>query len=128
MVTRINPLADLGDFQPKPKAKPEERRVAPEVIEQLAKDNNFPSRQAPQSSARASAPAPAPVSVPNPTVASVRRYRTGRNVQKNIKATAETIDALNRKADELGVPLGEVVRRGLIALEVLEKQGLSVDS
>lgn len=122
MVTRINPLSDLGDFQPKQKSKPEEKRVSPEQIEQLAKDNNFPSRQASLSPSRASAPpaTPAPVSI--------RRYRTGRNVQKNIKATAETIDTLNRKADQLGVPLGEVVRRGLIALEVLERHGLTLDS
>lgn len=117
MSTRINPLGDLNDFQPKPRT-PEKKRVEPAVIEQLAKDNNFPSRQPSKSSDRASAPIPV-TSLPNQ-----RRYRTGRNVQKNIKATAETIDALNRKADELAVPLGEVVRRGLIALEVLEKHGL----
>jgi len=122
MSTRINPLGDLDDFQPKPRSAPEKRRVEPEVIDQLAQDNGFPSRQPAKSSGRASAPAPAA------TLPSQRRYRTGRNVQKNIKATAETIDALNRKADELSVPLGEVVRRGLIALEVLEKHGLTLDS
>ncbi|MGA4422934.1 hypothetical protein ACI2UY_22600 [Ralstonia nicotianae] len=120
MTGRINPLGDLGDFQTKPKAsKPERRRVAPEVIDQLARDNGFPSRQPLQA-----APEPAQTT----TVPGIRRYRTGRNVQKNIKATVETIDALNRKADDLGVPLGEVVRRGLIALEVLEKHGLTLDS
>ena len=36
MSTRINPLADLNDFQPKPKSTPEQKRVEPAVIEQLA--------------------------------------------------------------------------------------------
>jgi hypothetical protein len=102
---RVSPFGDLGDFAPSPaKTKPAPKAV----IEQVAADNGFPSRQPAKP-----AEAPAAQSAPRQQ----RRYTTGRNQQINIKAKAETIDRLYRIADAQGVPLGEVLERALDALE-----------
>jgi hypothetical protein len=107
MSERVNPFGDLGDFAPAPvKQKPPVDERA--VIEQVAAENNFPSRQPSR---------PPATPGPSPTVRGQRRYTTGRNKQINIKATDQTIDRLYRAADELGVPLGEVLARALEALE-----------
>jgi hypothetical protein len=115
MNERVNPFGDLRDFAPAPvKQKPPVDERA--VIEQVAAENNFPSRHP-------SKPPAAPY--PSSVLRTQRRYTTGRNMQINIKATAQTIDRLHRVADELGVPLGEVLAR---ALEALEQGRKSVDS
>lgn len=96
---RVSPFGDLSSFPTKDKkgsSSPDEKAV----IEQIAADHGFPSRQAAKS-----------VSKPQ------RRHRTGRNQQINIKATADTIERMNRIADELRIPLGEVLERALKALE-----------
>ncbi len=49
----------------------------------------------------------------------LRRRRTGRNAQFNIKAKPETIEAYCRIADEHGWGLGETLE---YAVELLEKQ------
>lgn len=104
MSDRVNPFGDLNDFAPtQPKAK-SLKPVEKAIIDQVAADNGFPSRQASKSEAE---PAPR----------KQRRYTTGRNQQINIKATAETIDRLNAIADRMNVPLGEVLARALNALE-----------
>lgn len=101
-MSRVDPLANLDDFQPAAKpAKP----VVRKHIDQLAAQEGFPSRQA-------TAAAPAPVSP------RARRYTTGRNQQINIKATAETVARLNAYADQHQMPLGEVLRVAMDALEV----------
>ena len=46
-----------------------------------------------------------------------RRYRTGRNVQLNIKARAEAIEAFYALADRTGLVLGETFERAVSALE-----------
>jgi len=99
---RVNPFGPgaLDDFAP----APAKRKPVQEVIEQVAADNNFPSRQPAKAAA---APAPR----------QQRRYTTGRNQQINIKATAETIEKFYRIADEQRVPLGEILERALTALE-----------
>lgn len=101
---RVNPFGDLNDFEP---AQPMERRPKPvekAVIDQVAAENGFPSRQAVK---------PKAISAPKKQ----RRYTTGRNQQINIKATAETIDRLNAMADRMNAPLGEVLARAIDALE-----------
>ena len=103
MIDRVNPFGDLDDFAPTPavqKPKPEKA-----VIDQVAADNGFPSRQ----------PKAAPQSRPQ------RRYVTGRNQQINVKATSETIDEFYRIADDLNLPLGEVLKRALEALRKATK-------
>lgn len=99
---RVSPFGDLTDFTPTSyKDKQASSVVEKKVIDQVAADNGFPSRQAVKSAPKHAQ----------------RRYRTGRNQQINIKATSETIDRMNRIADELEVPLGEVLERALDALQ-----------
>src|ERR1700675_121405 len=90
----------LPSFAVKPKA---DKPVAEETIARIAEANNFPSRQAPK-----------------PTKAERRKprtYRTGRNQQFNAKATPETIQRFYKLADDKSVPLGELLKRGLDALD-----------
>jgi len=104
-MTRVNPLDDLADFVPKPAGDRNRKNVPPEVIDTIAAENNFPSRQP---VAKEAAPKQKPQ----------RRYMTGRNQQINIKATTDTIERLYRMADDLRVPLGEVLERAINALEI----------
>jgi hypothetical protein len=107
MNTRVNPFANLSDppvFTTKEKPR---TPVQKETIERIATENNFPSRQAAKSSS------------------AVRRkpriYRTGRNQQFNAKATPETIARFYKLANEKNVPLGELLR---LALDALDREGL----
>lgn len=102
-MTRANPFDDLGDFKPEARPKP----VAPEVIDEIARDSGFLSRQ----------PSPQPVSAP---LSKPRRYTTGRNQQINVKAKPETIARFYKLADERRVPLGELLELALVALGGLE--------
>ena len=104
---RANPFADIDSlpaFGTKSKAPTSVPREQTERIEQIAEANNFPSRQ----------PARTPAAR---TAAKQRRYKTGRNQQINIKATGETIEKFLKTADERHVPLGELLRLALDALE-----------
>ena len=104
---RANPFANLDElpkFEPKPKNAPMARQ---EQIEQLAEASGFPSRQPVQRAPAA------------PRRPSGRRYKTGRNQQINIKATAEVIERLYTLADKKRVPLGELLEQALNALEAL---------
>jgi len=103
--TRADPF-DLSDFQPTPPKRPA-IVVRKDAIRQISEDNNFPSRAA----ERAKPVAKAVVQ---------RRRRTGRNVQFNIKATAETIARFTAVADKRGVPFGELLDQLLDAAEASE--------
>jgi hypothetical protein len=101
--TRANPFADiekLPTFEPKPKAA---NSVANEQIDRIAEANGFPSRQAARP--------------PTARRQAGRRYKTGRNQQINIKATAQVIERLYKMADAKRVPLGELLEQALNALE-----------
>ena len=78
------------------------------MIDRIAEENNFPSRQAPKGPATPSR--------------KQRRYRTGRNRHLGIKATEETLERYYKAADERNVPLGELLR---LALDALEREGAS---
>jgi hypothetical protein len=111
MSGRVNPFATLAEapvFTTKPR---KEKPIETEAIDRIAKENNFPSRQAPKPQKE--------------TRRKPRRYTTGRNQQLNIKATGETIDRFLKQADARGVPLGEALR---LATEALEREGASVAS
>ncbi|MGA8598130.1 MAG: hypothetical protein WB676_25715 [Bryobacteraceae bacterium] len=112
MTTRVNPFENLTEPPPvfAPKAKPE-KPVYKAAIEKIADDNNFPSRQATK---------PVKAASRKP-----RRYRTGRDQHLGIKATAETRDRLYKAADERNVPLGELLR---LALDALERAGGSTEA
>jgi hypothetical protein len=108
MSARVDPFATLKDppvFATKPKA---ETPVQQEAIERIAEQNNFPSRQAPR--------------VAKEPKRKRRVHRTGRNQQFNAKATPETIDRFYKLANEKSVPLGELLR---LALDALEREGAS---
>lgn len=104
---RVDPFAVLKEPLPSFTTKPKtDKPVAKETIERIAEENNFPSRQAPKS--------------PKVERRKPRIYRTGRNQQFNAKATPETIQRFYKSADEKHVPLGEMLKQGLDALEIVE--------
>lgn len=103
MSERVNPFANVKEppvFTTKPKP---EKPVEEETIARIAEQNNFPSRQATK---------PAKVERRKPRV-----YRTGRNQQFNAKVTVETMNKIYKLADERKVPIGELLRLSLDALE-----------
>lgn len=51
------------------------------------------------------------------TTLNVRRHRTGRNVQLNLKVTAEVQANFYAIADKLDLPLGAVLEKALASLE-----------
>jgi RNA polymerase-interacting CarD/CdnL/TRCF family regulator len=98
---RMNPFADveaLPTFTPKAKTV---QSVATEQIDQIAAANGFPSRSAGRTPSRRAG----------------RRYKTGRNQQINIKATAQVIARLYQMADARQIPLGELLEKALEALQ-----------
>ena len=105
MNERVNPFATMAEppvFTTKTKM---EKPVTAEIIERIAEENNFPSRQATK------------------TLKEPRRkrrvYTTGRNRQFNIKATSETVDRFYKMADERTVPLCELLEQALDALDTV---------
>jgi hypothetical protein len=111
MNERVNPFAMLKEapaFSTKPKP---EKPVEVEVLNQIAEDNNFTSRQAPKAAKKAERRKP-------------RIHRTGRNVQFNTKATAEYIAKFYRLADEKKVTVGECFE---MAVDALEREGVSAE-
>lgn len=103
-MSRANPLdtLNLDEFQPKapePKSKPER-----EEIGKIAKENGFPSRQA-------------PVDKPAEDRPRQHYFRTGRNKQINVKGSPECDDHLQRLVTELNVPKGVILEEALKALE-----------
>jgi hypothetical protein len=92
----------LGEFKPKAPARPEQVRG-------VAEQAGFHSRE----------PKVAPTDPPpaGPERREPRRYRTGRNVQLNLKVRQEAVDAFYRLADERGWVLGEAFERAVSALE-----------
>lgn len=112
---RANPFADLGGLPTfEPKSKAPGSPVARERIEQIAEAHDFPSRQAQTRSPSSAAPKP-----------QRRRYKTGRNQQLNVKATAQVIERFYKLADQRRVPLGELLDQ---ALSALEKSAAPVDT
>lgn len=90
---------DLSSFKPKAAAKPEQ-------VRDVAEQAGFRSREA------------APhLATPEPAPREPRRYRTGRNVQLNLKVRRETVDAFYKIADAQGWVLGEAFERAVAALQ-----------
>jgi hypothetical protein len=94
---------DVSGFTPKAPARPEQVRG-------VAESAGFHSREP-----AAAAPAP-------PARREQRRYRTGRNVQLNLKVRQEDMDAFYRLADESGQVLGEVFADAITALQQVREQ------
>lgn len=100
-MSRVDPLDTLKSFEPKAPTEHKAKQSNAEV-EQMANEHGFVGRQA--------SPLPAPVE------RSKRRFKTGRNIQINIKGEQETKDELYRMADDIDQPLGETLKRALAAL------------
>ena len=94
---RVNSFAeisDLSDLQPK---KIDKKKPTKADVDKIAADAGFPSRQAPADRRK--------------------RYRTGRNLQLNIKVTANANDEFYKLADLLELPLGAVFEMAVDALK-----------
>lgn len=91
---------DLSGFAPKPAAPAEQVRG-------IAEQAGFRSRD----------PAPPAAAMPEAGRRSPRRYRTGRNVQLNLKVRQEAADAFYALADAQGWVLGEAFEQAIAALE-----------
>lgn len=88
MTNRADPLGDISDFAPAPP------RPKPPVatVRKVAAANGFtPSRPAPR--------------------LQQRRYRTGRNIQLNLKVTAATMAKFTALADREGWSLAETLEQ-----------------
>lgn len=94
---------DLSGFAPK--AARDIQAPPADAIRAVSEAARFPSREA------------KPTPVPPPARREQRRHRTGRNVQFNIRARQETIDAFLAIADRKGWVLGEVLEHAVAALE-----------
>jgi hypothetical protein len=99
---------DLSGFEPRKEKRGGD--AAPDTIRAISEASNFRSREPvvpvnelPAKEDHASKRVP-------------RRYRTGRNVQLNIKVSPETIDAFYALADREGRVLGETLERAVDAL------------
>lgn len=92
-------------FRPKPPSRPSAAPATPiEQVRAVSEAANFRSREP--------KPAPAP-----PQRREQRRHRTGRNVQLNIKARAEAVEAFYAITDEQKWVLGETFERAIEALK-----------
>jgi hypothetical protein len=116
---------DLSGFAPKP--GPDAAAPSPEQVRAVAEAAQFRSREpAPPAIPLAAAPvvpsvapsaAPPVAAEPAPARRPPRRHRTGRNVQFNVKASQETIDAFYAISDAQGWVLGETLEHALAALQ-----------
>ncbi|MBP1806918.1 hypothetical protein [Rubellimicrobium aerolatum] len=92
---------DLSEFKPKPPARAEE-------VREVARKAGFSSREPSPPD-----PMPEPEPEPEPVRREQRRYRTGRNVQLNLKVRQEDMDAFYQLADQEGIVLGEAFARAV---------------
>lgn len=98
---------DVSGFTPRSPKAPE-KKIPAEAVRAISEAANFPSREA--------VPPPAPV--PKLEVKrELRRYRTGRNVQLNIKVSPETLETFYNIADREGWVLGEALEHAVKALQ-----------
>jgi hypothetical protein len=100
-MSRVDPLDTLKSFEPKAATEQKTKQSKAEV-EAMANQHGFVGRSV--------VPAALPVE------RSKRRFKTGRNIQINIKGEQETKDELYRVADDIDQPLGETLKRALAAL------------
>jgi hypothetical protein len=94
---------DLGGFVPR--TAKDENAPAPQQVRAVTEAANFRSREpsAPKAEVKAKRAA--------------RRYRTGRNVQFNVKALQETVDAFYAVTEAKGWVLGYTLQRAIEALQ-----------
>jgi hypothetical protein len=109
------PEIDISGFEPRKIAKPTAR---PDEVKAISETANFVSREPAAPSLKGAPTARASREAQKePVPREPRRHRTGRNIQLNIKARAETIDRFYAIADLHGWVLGETFERAIAALE-----------
>jgi hypothetical protein len=94
---------DLGSFVPKTSI--DAKAPAAEEVRVVAQAAKFHSRE------------PTALKPEVPSKRAVRQYRTGRNVQFNVKVRQETVDAFYAVADSQSWVLGYTVQRAIEALQ-----------
>jgi hypothetical protein len=94
---------DVAGFAPKSGIDP--TAPTPEQVKAIAESVRFRSRE------------PAPPTLEAQFTRPARRYRTGRNVQFNVKAQRETVDDVYAIADAQGWVLGYTLQRAIEALK-----------
>lgn len=92
---------DLSDFQPKENGAMSDIPI--EAVKAVSESADFRSR--------------------DPGPSRQRRYKTGRNQQLNIKATAETVALFGALADRNGWSMAETLEQALAALQKLQNSG-----
>ena len=97
---------DVSGFAPK-KPEPGAKPAAAEEVRAVSEASSFRSREP-------AARNPAP---PKRARREPRLYRTGRNIQFNVKARQETVDSFYEISDQEGWVLGETLERALEALK-----------
>ena len=97
------PEIDISGFKPRTAAKPS---AQPDQVKAISETASFVSREPAR-----------PASAATPATREPRRHRTGRNIQLNIKARAETIERFYAISDRHGWVLGETFERAVEALE-----------
>jgi hypothetical protein len=111
------PEIDISGFKPRTAAK---AAADADQVKAVSETASFVSRE-PARPTPAAAPAPAArasrEAQKEPIIREPRRHRTGRNIQFNIKARAETIDRFYALSDLYGWVLGETFERAIAALE-----------
>jgi hypothetical protein len=103
MNERVDPFAGLAAkaaFTTRPR---KEKPVSNDAIDNIAEEHNFPSRSARKE--------------PAPPKAKPRTYRTGRNRNFGLKATAATVERYHKMADDRGVTRARLLELALDALE-----------
>jgi hypothetical protein len=116
---------DVGEFKPaaSPRARDLETVAA---VRQTAESKGFVSREAtPISASPVAQIQPSPPAGPVPQEARLRRRRTGRDRQLNIKTTDECADQLYAIADGNGWGLGETLERAIALLKAQLAQAAS---
>ena len=103
------PALDVGSFAPK--AAVDTKAPAVEQVRAVSQAANFTSREPVVARTKATEKAEVPAKRP------IRRYRTGRNVQFNIKALKETVDAFYAITDKEDWVLGYTLERAVEALK-----------
>jgi hypothetical protein len=94
---------DISGFAPK--TAPDMNAPAPEKVRAVAEAAYFSSRE------------PKPQKQVAPAKREPRRHRTGRNVQLNLKASQETVDAFYALSDKNDWVLGETLERAIQSLQ-----------
>jgi hypothetical protein len=92
---------DVSGFAPK-KPKPGAQPADAEEVRAVSEASSFRSRE------------PAPTARPK---REPRLYRTGRNIQLNVKVRQETLDSFYEISDQEGWVLGETLEHALDALK-----------